>query len=351
MTFLSSFEIVRYRGLDGVSFPHLTRANLVTGVNGIGKTAALEAMWLFTGRYNIPLLWNANVQRSVKPVLDPISRLAGGTLELCGVEKGSAHRLETRFQKVADIDSVGEVPMRPSAENAFMGPPVVGQIHTKIDGHPTEKEAAGFQITPWGSIMYQSPKLSIPRPNSVIFGTRYHHENPNEYLQRYSEMVKKNRKNQFRAAINLILPRVEDVEILTDETGESYLSAVTTDGKQLPIHDLGGGAVRLYQLFLNFYASRGGVLFADEVENGFHHSVLGQIWSHSREWMHEWNTQLVATTHSHECIGAAMEAFENSPDDLSIHKLFIDERTGKMNITTLTGDALEGARDLDLETR
>ena len=52
MTFLNSFEAVHYRGIDGLSFPHLARANLITGVNGVGKTAVLEAMWLFTGRYN-----------------------------------------------------------------------------------------------------------------------------------------------------------------------------------------------------------------------------------------------------------------------------------------------------------
>lgn len=49
MTHLSSFEAVRYRGIDGLSLPRLSRANLVTGVNGVGKTALIEAMWLFAG--------------------------------------------------------------------------------------------------------------------------------------------------------------------------------------------------------------------------------------------------------------------------------------------------------------
>ena len=74
MTFLNSFEAVHYRGIDGVTFPHLAPANLITGVNGIGKTAVLEAMWLFTGRYNTGLLWNTNVQRSNTPGLNPISK-------------------------------------------------------------------------------------------------------------------------------------------------------------------------------------------------------------------------------------------------------------------------------------
>ena len=70
MTLLTSFGAVHYRGIDGLSLPRLSHANLVTGVNGIGKTALLEAIWLFTGRYNPMLLWNANVQRSTNPVLE-----------------------------------------------------------------------------------------------------------------------------------------------------------------------------------------------------------------------------------------------------------------------------------------
>ena len=77
MPLLSSFKAVHYRGIDGLTLPHLTPANLVTGVNGVGKTALLEAMWLFTKRHNPMLLWDANVQRSDEPVLDPVARVEG----------------------------------------------------------------------------------------------------------------------------------------------------------------------------------------------------------------------------------------------------------------------------------
>ena len=64
-------------------------------------------------------------------------------------------------------------------------------------------------------------------------------------------MVRANLKNNFTEALNLILPKIRDVEILTDETDESYLSAHTDAGVQLPLHDLGGGVERLYQLYLD----------------------------------------------------------------------------------------------------
>ena len=349
MTFLNSFEAVRYRGIDGLSFPRLARVNLITGVNGIGKTAALEAMWLFTGRYNTGLLWNGNVQRSTKTVLDPITRLAKGTLELRGMEESFQHSFKAYFQKISDIETT--IPTGNIADHAVGLPPVVAEIHIELSGNISEQKMVGVHPTPWGSVAHKVSKPPVGRPTCVILGTRFNPEIPKEYLQRYSDMVRANYKASFTDAINLILPKIMDVEILADDTGEPYLSAVTKDEIQLPLHALGGGVVRLYQLFLDCFTSRGGVLYVDEVENGLHHSVLGEVWSHARVWTHQWNVQLVATTHSDECIRAAMAAFEDVPNELAIHKLYRSTKTGKVEVTTFTGEALEGARELNLETR
>ena len=349
MTHLTSFRAVRYRGIDGLSLPRLSQANLVTGVNGIGKTALLEAMWLFVGRYNPMMLWNANVQRSNRPVLDPVSRLSGGTLELHGAENGSTHGMKTTFEKVADITTpvtTGDV-----TEKKLMQLPVAGRINTFLDGKLAKGSIGGMQPTPWGMVAHENPVPPGSGSICVIESTKFQLDTPGEYLQRYSDMVRENRKEELTNAINLLLPKVRDLEILTDRTGESYLSALTTDGIQLPLHDLGGGVVRLYRLLLSFFTCRDGILLADEIENGIHYSVLREVWVRAREWMHEWNVQLVATTHSAECIEAAIEAYSDTPDDLSIHKLYVSEPTGNVEAATFTGETLEGARDLDLEVR
>ena len=351
MTFLNSFEAVRYRGIDGLSFPHLARANLITGENGVGKTAVLEAMWLFTGRYNTGLLWNQHVQRSDKPVLDPVARLAKGALELRGEERGATHSLKAAFRKLADVERTKETPAGSVPGNLFMTAPVIARIYADLDGNPVTSETTGAQVTPWGSVVFDIPQRPTERPDSIIFGTRFQIQTLDEYLRRYSDMVRASLKNNFTEAINLILPKVQDVEILTDEMGGSYLSALTDADVQLPLHDLGGGVERLYQLYLSFFSSRGGALYADEIENGLHHSVLESVWSHSRNWMRQWDVQLVATTHSDECIQAAMAAFEDAPDELAIHKLYRNTETGKVEATTFTGEVLEGARNLNLETR
>ena len=349
MAHLSSFKAVHYRGINGLSLPRLSQANLVTGVNGIGKTALLEALWLFVGRYNPMLLWNANVQRSTNPILDPVSRLSNGELELHGGENGSTHQMKSVFEKVAEIATpatTGE-----ATERNMMQLPVAGRIETYLDGQLVKGEFGGARPTPWGVVVHQTPVPPKPQSSCVIENTKFQLETPGEYLQRYSDMVRANQKEELTNAINLLLPRVKDLEILTDSTGESYLSAMTTGGIQLPLHDLGGGVVRLYRLLLSFFTCRDGILLADEIENGIHYSGLNEVWIRARQWMLEWNVQLVATTHSAECIEAAMAAFAKTPEELSIHKLFVSETTGAVEAVTFTGETLDGARDLNLEVR
>ena len=353
MTLLSSFKAVHYRGIDGLSLRRLTPANLVTGVNGIGKTALIEAIWLFVGRYDPSLLWNTIVHRSSQPVLDPIARLSGDVLELRGEENGRHHGLKYVFEKAIDTERLA--PPERAVEQKTAQLPVIGRIATYLDTELFDGNV-GLMHTRWGLITIQNPIAEdtipeTPRPKCLIEATNFQFASPGEYLQRYSDIVRENRKDELTNAINMMLPKVKGLEILTDKSGEPYLSAVIEDGQQLPLHDLGGGVVRLSRLLLKFFASRNGLLLADEIENGIHYSVLREVWVRARQWMHEWNVQLVATTHSAECIDAAMAAFEDAPEELSIHKLFMNEETGEVEATTFSGESLEGARNLDLEVR
>ena len=346
MVHLSSFEAVHYRGTDGLSLSPLTRVNLITGSNGIGKTALLEAIWLFGNRYSPESVWHRDVQRSDRPVIDPIAELSGGTLELQGTENGSKHQLKVTFQSVSHVAQ--------TVDNT--GPAqVMGHLEAEIDGEPPAKDERYKHLksvypTPPGVVLYDTPLPPEWRRPYVIEGTRWQHETPDEYMQRYSDLVRRGRKQDLSNAMGLLSPGLTGVEILT-ENGRHYMLATTEAGDQRPLKDLGGGIIRLFRLYLSIDAAREGVMLVDEVENGIHYSVFEDIWQRIRDWTNESRVQLVATTHSAECIDAAMEAFADNPEDLSIHKIFENEDTGQIRAVTFSGEALEGARELNWEVR
>ena len=99
--------------------------------------------------------------------------------------------------------------------------PVVGRIDTYLDRKLAEGKIGALSLTHWGLVQHQNPVPRALRPNSVIEGTKFQLETSQEYLQRYSDVVRENRKEDFASAINLMLPMVTGVEILTGETGES----------------------------------------------------------------------------------------------------------------------------------
>ena len=104
MIHLNSFEAIHYRGIDGLSLPKLSHVNLITGANGVGKTALIEAIWLFTGRYNPRLLWDANVQRSTNPTVNPVSDLSNKSLRLRGTDTNGCDEWKVAFEKAAGGD-------------------------------------------------------------------------------------------------------------------------------------------------------------------------------------------------------------------------------------------------------
>lgn len=349
MIHLKSFEAVHYRGIDGLSLPKLSHANLITGANGVGKTALVEAIWLFMGRYNLGLLWNPNVQRSTNQIVNPILELSDKPLTFRGTDTNGCDEWKVAFEKSAEM--TWDTVVVTDSGNKMEQHPLIGQLRVWINDEELASELSYRHNTPKGLVSYaRSEPTILSMPPCMIEGTRWQLDISEEYLKLYSDIVREGRKDDLTNAVNFILPNIKDIQILTDETGGSYLSVITDNGAQLPLKDIGGGVVRLLKLYLSFSAVRNGMVLIDEIENGIHYSVMRDLWDRVRDWIREWNVQFIATTHSAECIDAAMEAFADEPNDLSIHNLFANE-SGNIKAATFTGEALEGARNLNLEVR
>ena len=73
--------------------------------------------------------------------------------------------------------------------------------------------------TPNGAVLYGIPSRHEKKGPCIIEGTSWQLVMPDEFLQRYSDMVREGHKQALTKAINLILPGIQDIELLTDKTG------------------------------------------------------------------------------------------------------------------------------------
>jgi hypothetical protein len=150
-------------------------------------------------------------------------------------------------------------------------------------------------------------------------------------------------------ALRVVEPRLRWIDPIPFADGTQLYGDIGL-ARKLPVGLMGDDLARLASLLLRLVMVRHGVLLIDEIENGFHHSVMRTVWSALGTAAQRCEVQVFAATHSWECIQAAHEAFATSePYDLRFHRL---ERVGDRIIAvTFDQNMLETAAATDLEVR
>ncbi len=107
---------------------------------------------------------------------------------------------------------------------------------------------------------------------------------------------------------------------------------------------------RVIGILLRIANASGGIVLIDEIENGLHHSILKNFWQVIGRAAKVFNTQVIATTHSYECIREAHYAFSQSQDyDFLLHRL--DRINNRVEAVAYDQEALEAALKAEFEVR
>lgn len=95
--------------------------------------------------------------------------------------------------------------------------------------------------------------------------------------------------------------------------GPRVIVQVKGIGNRVPLRSLGDGVVRLFCVALALVYCRDGLLLIDEAENSIHYSLHRKYWDMVFRAAHKYNIQVLATTHSWECI----KGFAQAASDLN----------------------------------
>ena len=76
----------------------------------------------------------------------------------------------------------------------------------------------------------------------------------------------------------------------------------------IPLKSFGDGASRVLAVALALANSRNGFLLLDEAENGIHYTAQDEYWGMIFQSAYEYNAQVLATTHSADCISSFARA-------------------------------------------
>lgn len=342
MNLFTEFDVIRYRGIDGLSIKKAAKINLVVGPNGIGKTSLLEAIWLFNNKNNPRTLWHFDLSRSGYEYVNPVAELGSEKkIHLAGIQNGIKQDYKVTFEKLAAESLTRKKPRLSKVSQK----PVVGKIHIALNN----KELDNF------SIQHPTRKgyVILPGTESTEYPSKF--LTPNSFLridfQRFSEIVRQGAKKILMQKLRFILPLLNDVEIVMEGDGEPYILATTEEGKRLRLEDLGSGMERVFNYFITIFSSRNSLVCIDEIETSLHHTLLLKFWKSIKDLNEEFNIQTFATTHSKECIGAAVNAFSDKKEDLKIYALYCNKGDKHVDAVAYSGDDLDVITDLNMEIR
>lgn len=321
---LDSLEIRGFRAFGHLRIDQLARVNLIVGRNNVGKTCLLEALRLYAERGSPALLWEMLELRDegnrprpwARPdseqSLQAIRHLFHGREHLWGnsIHVGAISAMENTLILRVDLYKVIE---GTEGERSFHkadlkeAPPLESLVPMAVVQFGAGAETR-YRLEADSRRPLARPPEVRPIRNLFI---------PANGLDRatigrlWDNTALTEREEEVLAALCLIAPAVERVNLIGEEDrrrGRCPMVKAKGIEDPVPLGSLGEGMNRLFGIALALVNAEDGLLLIDEFESGLHYSVQPELWKLIFLVAERLNVQVVATTHSWDCIEAFQKA-------------------------------------------
>lgn len=352
---LKSFSISNFRGFKLLNLPDLSRINLIAGTNNIGKTSVLEALFIYAGERNLSLLLQVNALRGLGKFQGNLAELSDWlwrplfnnftldhTIELEGVY---ANRAKKKLELSLVQSPTASVPIEASISTT--APSILYSLALRYIDEKRKEQILNMSIDQHGKIIY-SPAPSTPSTPGHFIGARNAIE-PAEEAEYFGKLELQNKSEAFVQALKFFEPRLNTIKTIASPNG-TILHAEIGLNRLLPLNLMGDGMTRLCAILLRIADAKDGIVLIDEVENGIHYANMPKFWSLIAEAARAFNVQVIATTHSYECIMSAHQALKNQNlDDLHVYRL--ENIQNEIKVIVFHGEELSTVEKHSMEIR
>ena len=329
---LPDLVIRGFRGIKDLTLPKLGRVTLLAGKNGVGKTSVLEAVAVYAARRYCNEVLSTTLKK--REELSSAQNEKGDTFPIPNIEalfhgwdasenvslvigsSNKANQLEIEIAKQTDI------------------------MHEQLVLEGFRSESHHYSDMQWLNIEFQGKKNIFPWANPKIrrldrggwsFITELNLPDPikceilgpgmlnnEEVAQFWDKIALTDGEDHAVDALRLIFGnKVERIALTAEEFkqhGRRVIVKLKGRSNPVPLKSLGDGAVRLFSVALTLTNIQDGILLIDEAENGIHHSIQPDFWRMVLRMASQNNTQVLATTHSWDCVRSFAEAAIDDED-------------------------------------
>lgn len=341
-------KIENFRSIEALLIQDFRKINVLVGKNNCGKTSVLEALFLLSGMSNPELTVNIHSFRDFILTSDEDFSFLFRNLDLSLPITISAHlnglKRKLLIAPRYDTYSIGkEIKPDPSSLHGLstITRRMAGLSLTFTDDSDTQ----------FNAMISLKEKKSITEPE---YTERLHCAYINQKTalvqldKRVESLLITKRLDTIISILKNIDPSVSDIRM--GANGRIWIDVGAKN--MLPLNIMGDGMIRILNLISIISDTRDGVVLVDEIENGLHYHSLSVLWNAVFTACYEYNVQLVATTHSFECIEALSEAYEqftSHDDDIRLFR--IDRRDSKHTAATFNAELLKAGIEKEFEVR
>ena len=350
---LPSLVIKNFRGIDELTIPRLGRVTLLTGKNGVGKTTVLDAVRIWADRGLTAVFDTVLHERGDSFTAIESDRLTVLTDRLAlFADRGRSSNVAISIGQVDDPSATLQIRhIAPIVGDPYApDPPTTGNDQIEIQrqfGHHDH-------IPPNQPVMF----LRDSKPTAVVCNCLGPDVPTDDMVeQHWNEVALTAHDDRAVEALNLVTDLVTERVALVDSPAVNeqvykrrLMAKVRSEPRPIPVRSLGEGALRSFAVALALAKSTNGFLLIDEAENGIHHSIQTKFWNMVLQTAQRNNVQVIATTHSWDCV----EGFAQAANELEdIEGLLVRIERVPVGLRAITYDEsrLASVTKYDIEVR
>lgn len=287
---LESVQIQNFKGFKNTLISPFRKVNLIIGGQNVGKTSVLEAVQISLGGAETTAFrqneGNDSYRFSASVMANP---------ELTLYAKYSAREFVLTKRSPFDPSSLSTESKNFYGLGATSGPFGVS--------HRYSNESAR--------------QVPIPRCAAIpLFLPPQMH-----LVMLFGQVILTRKKRELTELLQKIEPRLISLDAIAPDGEQRVYAELEGVQQALPLTQMGHGFSRLVHLFSEMLVSDAQIALIDEVENGIHYSALPTLFQGIKTVAQERDVQSLITTHSWDCLRAACEVFEDTPDMFQVIRL------------------------------
>ena len=349
---IETIKVENFRCFERLSLSGLSRINIIVGKNGSGKTALLESL-LLSAAGNSEIAFKMRSWRG----LGEGFRFTSDRKSYESIWKDLFFALDQ--SRTISISLRGSLSNTRSVQAFYRSD---ASLTLPLQGEILEDVASIVPITfEWtdahGEKTSSQPRLGkegfslggVSAGIPMAFFSSVLRADPTENADRFSQLSKNNKEGLIIEALQQEFPFIKNLSVEINGGVAMVYGQLATLPEKIPIANISAGVNKLLGILLAIANFPKGVILIDEIDNGFYYDRLSTIWSSLLVFCKRYDTQIFATTHSLECIRAALPSLSKHASDFSLWRT--EKENSQVVVRQFSGKDLKGSIEQESEIR